>query len=285
MIPQIQFLKPKKCPFKLIRVGGINDGGYLIPDDLKGIGACFSPGVSNTKDFEDELAFKYMIKSHMCDFSSDISKFKTKLIKNFQTFEKKWLDINEDKNSIKLEDWVKKYSPNYNEDLILQMDIEGAEYRNILDTKMTLMNRFRIIVLELHDVLDIFSESKCQNIKLLLDKINQTHLCIHAHPNNCDREKIYQYNGMNIPNVIELSYLRKDRFRNNAKLLEVDLPNHLDIRPNVISRKPIHLNIHWMSSKKRSIRSYLKIIKDFIPYLLHHFKKNIKSFISFFFKF
>ena len=78
MIPEIDLLKPRKCPFKLIRIGGNKDGAYLIPDDLVGIESCFSPGVSDNKDFEDHLAKKYKIKSHMCDYSSDISKFKTK---------------------------------------------------------------------------------------------------------------------------------------------------------------------------------------------------------------
>ncbi len=33
-------------------MGGENDGGYLVPDDLEGIEYCFSPGVSNIATFE-----------------------------------------------------------------------------------------------------------------------------------------------------------------------------------------------------------------------------------------
>ena len=32
------------------------------------------------------------------------------------------------------------------------MDIEGAEYRNLLSTSETLLNRFRILVIELHEI-------------------------------------------------------------------------------------------------------------------------------------
>ena len=32
---------------ELVRLGGNNDGGYLLPNDLEGITACFSPGVDN----------------------------------------------------------------------------------------------------------------------------------------------------------------------------------------------------------------------------------------------
>ena len=36
---------------ELIRLGSNNDGGYLVPNDLKGISACFSPGVDTKIEF------------------------------------------------------------------------------------------------------------------------------------------------------------------------------------------------------------------------------------------
>ena len=82
-------LKPKAINTRLIRIGGSKDGAYLLPDCLDTIDRCFSPGVSNRKNFEDELAIKWKIKSHMYNFSSDIDKFATKLIEEYQTFQKK----------------------------------------------------------------------------------------------------------------------------------------------------------------------------------------------------
>ena len=112
MTSSIHLLKPYVCPYKLIRIGDNQDGSYLIPDDLKNIKGCFSPGVSNRKEFEDVLARKYKIKSFMCDFSSDLKYFKTNLIENMQFFDKKWLDIEDGENNISLEKWVKKYISN-----------------------------------------------------------------------------------------------------------------------------------------------------------------------------
>lgn len=83
-----ELLIPQSNPFKLIRIGGNRDGGYLIPDDLEGIDACFSPGVSNYKFFEDQMANEYGIKSHMCDFSCDEENFVTPLVEGLQTFKK-----------------------------------------------------------------------------------------------------------------------------------------------------------------------------------------------------
>ena len=279
MIKELEFLKPHKCPFKLIRIGGKKDGGYLIPNDLIGVEACFSPGVSNFKNFEDHLAIQYQIKSHMCDFSSDVHKFNTKIIEGLQTFEKKWLDIEENENNISLNNWVNKYSYKSKRDLILQMDIEGAEYRNLLDSDTKLLARFRIIVLELHNVQDIFDKKQCKDVKSLLKKLNKTHICVHAHPNNCEELEILSREGMNIPNVLEVSFLRKDRFKNKTKFYQVELPNYLDIDPNVVSKKPLHLNLQWTNSKRRSIRSKIKILSDYYVYYLHHFKKVISNLI------
>jgi hypothetical protein len=44
-------LHPLTTEHPLIRMGE-GDGGYLIPDDLNGITACFSPGVDNRATFE-----------------------------------------------------------------------------------------------------------------------------------------------------------------------------------------------------------------------------------------
>src|SRR5690554_7786815 len=53
----------------LLRIGGDADGSYLVPDDLHGVSACFSPGVNKIKYFEDYLTDRYGIECHMCDFS------------------------------------------------------------------------------------------------------------------------------------------------------------------------------------------------------------------------
>lgn len=263
----LNLLKPQRSPYKLIRIGGNKDGAYLVPDDLKNIKACFSPGVSNRKDFEDTLARKYKIKSYLCDFSSELNKFKTSLIKNMQFFEKKWLDIDEGKDSISLDKWVKKHVSNVCEDLILQMDIEGAEYRNIISSSETLLKRFRIIVIELHHLENLLLNKNENQIEPLLKKLNKTHICIHAHPNNCCGELIDNETGMNIPRVIELTYLRRDRFLNKKLSINNTIPNPKDISANLLTRKPLHLNKNWFNPKDRELKSKLKIIKDYFIWL------------------
>ena len=63
-------MHPMAAPRQLIRIGGGGDGGYLVPDDLDGIAACFSPGVSVTSDFELGMAER-SIPCFMADASVD----------------------------------------------------------------------------------------------------------------------------------------------------------------------------------------------------------------------
>ncbi|MCJ8518102.1 hypothetical protein ABID21_001006 [Pseudorhizobium tarimense] len=72
MLALFELLKPKASPTPLHRIGGNRDGPYLLPDDLDGITACFSPGVDNVKYFADTMVKRYSIDCHMCDYSSEV---------------------------------------------------------------------------------------------------------------------------------------------------------------------------------------------------------------------
>jgi hypothetical protein len=239
----INQIRPKPMPFDLIRIGNGKDGSYLIPDDLKDIEACFSPGVDNYKYFEDYLALNYGIKSHMCDYSSDVHRFSTVLIPGMQTFEKKWLDIGGE-DSISLGDWVGKYSPNSESDLLLQMDIEGAEFRNINSIEGALLERFRIIVIEVHGFSRLLQNTP-NEVHLLIQKLSLFHDVVHAAANNCCGESVDVDSGINLPNVIELTFLRRDRISIGYGFMRYPkLPHPLDIN-NTVNR-PIFLNNSWL---------------------------------------
>jgi len=267
IIGNLSLLIPSPCPFEMIRVGGDKDGGYLLPNDLNGITDCFSPGVNNFKNFEDELYSRFKIKSHMCDKSSDISKLKTPMIEGHQTFIKKWLDIDGADDSISLEDWLKEFCPG-DSDLLLQMDIEGAEYRNILGTSQSILNRFRIIVMEIHALSEAKSSATFdKRLGPFIKKLSESFICVHVHPNNCCGEFIVPSSKMNMPNILEITWLRRDRFVgdslqwNNPKI-----PHPLDIRRNVDSKPPIDLNDCWRPNGD-GIESKVKRLADKCDYL------------------
>lgn len=265
----IEVLRPKPSPTPLIRIGGETDGAYLLPKDFEGIKACYSPGVNNRKDFEDELLEVFGIESHMCDFTSDASQFKTPL-KPRQTFRKKWLDINKSPDSISLEEWVEQLTPDKSDDLILQMDIEGAEYRNLLGTNDDVLLRFRIIILELHGL------TACNSTNLfrkelgpLLARLDEHFLCVHAHPNNCSDEFDINESKYNMSNILEVTFLRRDRWDgvDQQNCHPPMLPHPEDIKYNVSDLPPIFLNSEWLKAGERAPASTIKLLTDKLKYL------------------
>lgn len=263
-------LKPTPAPCELIHVGSSEDGGYLLPADLQGIAGCFSPGVNNRKDFEDELCRTFAIPCHMCDFSSDPDQFKTPLIPGLQTFEQVWLDLEGRPDSVSLAGWVENHAGGVTDDLLLQIDIEGAEYRNILATPSDVLARFRVIVLELHDLRSAFhDEGIMRNVLLpFLRKLDESFLSIHVHPNNYTDEFLLPELGANMADVIEVTFLRRDRFpeHDGNGRFPVMLPHPLDIPANTWRRPPVFLNAQWFDGQ-RPRKSKIRMVKDEVRFL------------------
>jgi hypothetical protein len=201
----IGLMKPKTTQVPLVRIGSQLDGGYLIPDDLKDLDACFSPGVSTNSDFEFQLA-ETGIRCFMADFSVDGP------AKNHPMFhfEKKFLGAVNDSVFMTLENWVKRNAPGHG-DLLLQMDIESAEYEVLLETPAEILNRFRIIVVEFHDLETVWSRDAFRLIYPVFHKLSQLFEIVHIHPNNIMGAKSISVDGLEVPSVLEISFLRKDR--------------------------------------------------------------------------
>ena len=156
--------RPITTEHDLIRIGGSDDGGYLIPNDLIGIKYCFSPGVDITSDFEYHLYKKYNIHSYLSDFSVDKPGINCEGFK----FQKKYLNSKTDSINDTLTDWIRK-EKNDN-DMILQMDIEGFEYDVLIETPQDILKKFRIILVEFHNLKQIFSQFGLKMIKSIFDK-------------------------------------------------------------------------------------------------------------------
>ncbi len=200
----ISRLRPKPIEQNLVRVGPAGDGGYLVPDDLAGITACFSPGVDRITGFESDLAERGIV-SFMVDGSIEKLPQENALFH----FQPKYLGAVNSANTIRFEDWVEECAPGGGDDLLLQMDIEGAEYTVIADTPDAVFVRFRMMVIEFHGLVSLFSEEGFAQLKPLFDVLLQNFDVVHIHPNNAAR--IYSHNGVDIPDIAEFTFLRKDR--------------------------------------------------------------------------
>lgn len=199
----MQMVRPVRTTVPLVRVGGEADGGYLVPDILSGVSMCFSPGVGPTSAFESALAARG-IPSFMADASVEGPAQWHPLMH----FERKFLGDVNDAMTVRLEDWVSAHAPGVGADLLLQMDIEGAEYPVLLDTPAATLRRFSTMIIEFH-TLDALLVSYAlpfyvQTFRKLLADFH----VVHIHPNN--NVRLVTRGEFEIPPVTEFTFLRKD---------------------------------------------------------------------------
>lgn len=227
---------PKTTNFKLIRIGPQGDGGYLVPDDLDNIEACFSPGVDIISDFELDC-YKKGMQIFLADKSVD--KPNLKIPEDQYHFIKKFIGTINNEDFITMDSWVDSVNISKDSDLLLQMDIEGHEYSSLLNTSASLMNRFRIIVIEFHDMHKLWNKEFLRQAQSVFLKILDSHQCVHIHPNNCCG--IDNRRGVEIPRVAEFTFIRKDRVKALSNATE--FPHQLDFDNN--EKKTIKLPKGW----------------------------------------
>lgn len=212
-------LRPRDSGHELIRVGGDGDGGYLVPLDLSEIDCCFSPGVSNSARFEEDLKSKFDIASHLADFSV------TEPPNGFEpkSFTPKFIGAYSNERFLSFDDWIDCYiSTNHTRDQIMQIDIEGGEYEAILGLSDKKLNSFRVIVIEIHNTNHWADPTFFRIVDNFFEKILGNFSVIHFHPNNYG--KIINIAGIKFPQVFELTLLRNDRMKGEFSWSQIPHP-------------------------------------------------------------
>lgn len=227
-------LRPVLPGKDLIRLGPNGDGGYLVPDDLEGIAACFSPGVDYVSGFEKDCARRGMLV-YMADNSVEGPAEDHELFH----FTKKYIGVTTNNNFITLDDWVATSLPGSQDDLMLQIDIEGSEYEVFLGVSDELLQRFRIIVAEVHSLKNLWSEPFFKIVSRSFEKLLQTHTCVHNHPNNISNSK--KIGDIEIPKTLEMTFLRNDRIVSSS--FADTFPHPLDFDNS--DKPPLHLPKCW----------------------------------------
>ena len=225
----IRRMRPRRPAHQLIRIGGANDGGYLLPDDIEGIVACFSPGVGSTSTFEEDMVGR-QVPCFLADASVE-APFEHALV----NFEKKFIGVTHSETATTLDEWVGRCAPPEG-DLLLQMDVEGAEWPSLLSITEQTLRRFRIIVMEMHDLDRLLDKVGFSLIGNALDRLLFDFDVVHIHPNNsagCVKKK-----EIVLPRVMEATFVRKDRAKTNGFSRKfphpLDMPNTTELRDIVL---------------------------------------------------
>jgi hypothetical protein len=225
VIKLIERLHPVQTQFELIRLGSNKDGGYLVPDCVDDIIACFSPGVAKVSEFERDCLQRDM-KIFMADKS--VEKPNWDVSEDRYEFQKKFIGCTNNQEFMTLDNWVQSTNLSNKAELLLQMDIEGGEYATIMNAPDELMKRFKIMVIEFHRLKQLWNKGFFELAETVFKKILQTHVCVHLHPNNFGgtERSVYSKFGLDIPKVMEFSFIRKDIVE--VKGFQSQFPHPLD---------------------------------------------------------
>ena len=231
-------LHPLSYDKELIRLGSGRDGGYLVPDDLEGIAACFSPGVADSSSLEfycAELGMDVFMADHSVEGpAAQHERFH---------FTKKFVGVTTNDQFMTLDKWVQENVKDPDSELFLQIDIEGFEYEVFMAASDQLMQRFRIIVAEFHRLDFLWCKPFFKTSSRVFEKILQTHYCVHAHPNNW--RGAVKRGDIEIPINMEFTFIRKDRVK--AYDFAREFPHPLDV-DNVTDKPSLALPRCWYSS-------------------------------------
>jgi hypothetical protein len=197
-----------------IRLGSKFDGGYVI-GLIPGSYDCYiSAGVANEESFSrDFINFFKMNKTNSFAFDGTIDQYPYNYTRNI-TYIKKNINTMINNSNTNLMPFINNYK-----NIFLKMDIEGGEYPWLLSLNSENLNSFKQIVIEFHGINDNSWNTLYKDKIQCFKKLSQTHYIIHAHGNNHGK-----LTGK-IPNVIELTYIRKNTYDENLSLNRNVLPN------------------------------------------------------------
>lgn len=142
-------------------------------------------------------------------------------------FHKKFIGVNNDKNTITLSQVLKDNNLNETLPNILQCDIENYEWDMLESIDISLLSKyFSQVIFEFHG-LNPEEKDRAKKRLRLLQKINEYFLPIHTHLNN--HGKIFYSKGLFWSTTVEVSYLRKNEvrdyennYRTNGNLEKLD---------------------------------------------------------------
>lgn len=186
---------------QLQRFGSDSDGGYVLDSRISLETVCLSLGISNEVSFDLALS-KYVSKIEMYDFS--ISGLPLEIPRS--TFYRIGISADSREGFISLEDAIEKIEAS--SPIILKMDIEGDEWESLVSCKKTSLERCNQIVVEFHNLQRLPFRS---NFEFLIEQMSKQlagFAVVNVHANNWDSFHIIS--GVPVPNVIEVTYLRRD---------------------------------------------------------------------------
>ena len=236
--------------FGLVRIGRDNDGGYIMLDDLPG-GVAYSFGIAGDVSWDKDMAsrgYDVFMYDHTIDGLPEENP-------RFHWHKLGISDgLTQDDRLKSLEELITANGHEGQRNMILKMDVEGAEWGFLERVRPETLAQFGQIVFEFHSMTNPDNTERILNA---LRKINATHQLIHLHANN--NSTYITSGGKNFASVLEASYVLRDKYRFSASY-DLTLPLEID-SPNAPGYPEIPLG-HWNSQPEFDGKFTLSCIEE-----------------------
>lgn len=207
----------------LVRIGGDNDGGYVMADCLHENSVAYSLGVGDDVSWDAALAGRN-IHVYMYDHTVEPACCGNA----FLHFFRKGMGRLNHGDIVTLESQVAENGHEGRRDMILKMDIEGFEYEVIDATPPHVLAQFSQVVIEFHDILHP------GNIMFLrcLEKLNEIFQPIHVHGQNVHPHVRIGEDAV-LTDYVEMTFLRREDHEfvapESGLPLPVDMPTYAQL--------------------------------------------------------
>ena len=196
----ISILSPNKFKGNLKRFGGEGDGSYVLPKNIITSKAyLISGGISDNNDFEIELAKKGVTGIQVDNSISRAPKEHKNLVFKIAT-----LGERDGKHEISLKNLISNTPLNKN--LIVKLDIEGAEISALQHLSEKSLKRINCLVLELHNLSSLVQNDRILQALVKLKNSGLSSVYLQANNGILD----YIIAGVLIPDNVEVTFVRKD---------------------------------------------------------------------------
>lgn len=185
-----------------VRIGRAFDGGYVMIDAFDKVEAVYSLGINDDVSWDIEMASRGL-DIHQYDHTIE------GLPEEHQRFHwnKVGIASHTGGGMTSLTDALEANGHLTARNLLLKCDIECAEWAMLRYTPQSVLSRFSQIVLELHDLYRI-GDPEDADARQALATLTASHRVVHVHANNYGGVRVV--GGFMLPNVVELTLLRKD---------------------------------------------------------------------------
>lgn len=208
----------KVVGYDLIRIGKKNDGGYVMLDDFKKKSIAYSFGIADDTSWDEEVAERD-IDIYCYDPSIKCLPVQHERL-HFEEFGIAGKDKMEDK-LLSMESILKRNGHENGDNMILKMDVEGAEWEFIENIPKSVLEKFSMISFELHGML---VDSLNDKILSALEKLNDTHQAIWVHGNN--NGNVGVAGDILMPSFLEITYVSRNKYE--FEEIKYDCPISLD---------------------------------------------------------